>query len=194
MAADHRPERTCVGCRQTFPKDEVVRIVASPAGAVIDYREKLPGRAAYVCPRRECVTRALGKDILSRALKTKTAAPKAEEFIGRLQAAIAERIRSLLGMAAKSNTLAAGYSAVRDALEKGRLELLLYAEDCSVGTREKIASQAGGIASLTLFTKDELGPLLGRELTGVAGISDKGIAAAVGKEAARLNGLRNAGL
>ncbi len=46
----HQPERTCIGCRGVFEKDEVVRIVAGPSGAVIDYREKLPGRAAYVCP------------------------------------------------------------------------------------------------------------------------------------------------
>ncbi len=34
----------------------MIRIAAGPLGIVIDYREKLPGRAAYVCPTVECIT------------------------------------------------------------------------------------------------------------------------------------------
>jgi len=194
MTSDHRPVRTCIGCRQAFPKDEVVRIVASPTGIVIDYREKLPGRAAYVCPRVECISRALGKDMLSRALHTKVAAPTVDDFIERLKTAIVDRIRSLLGMAAKSGSVAAGYSAVRDGLEKGTIKLLLYTGDISDGTRDKIGPLTANIPAMTLFLKAELGALLGRELTGVAGITDSGFARAIEKESARLNGLLNTGL
>ena len=74
----HEPERTCVGCRGVFNKDAVVRIVAGPPGIVIDYREKLPGRAAYVCPTKECITKALSKENLSRALHLKVRPPEAE--------------------------------------------------------------------------------------------------------------------
>ncbi len=54
----------------------MVRIVAGPPGIVIDYREKLPGRAAYVCPTKECVTKALSKENLSRALHSKVRPPE----------------------------------------------------------------------------------------------------------------------
>ncbi len=191
-AMKHQPERTCIGCRGVFRKDEVVRIVAGPEGLVIDYREKLPGRAAYVCPRIECIQKALGKGNMSRALKSRIKPPDEGAFIALLSASIREKIKSLISMSAKAGKLAAGYSAVHDALEKGRAEMVLYAEDVSEGTRDKVT--AGGAASLreaTLFTRDELGSLLDRELVGVLALGDKGLADAVWNEAQRLKSLIN---
>ena len=121
----HQPERTCIGCRGVFKKEEVVRIVAGPAGAVIDYREKLPGRAAYVCPRVECIRKALEKQNLARALHLKVRPPETEVFTAALDVAITEKVKSLISMAAKAGALAAGYSAVNDALEKGRVKMIL---------------------------------------------------------------------
>lgn len=188
----HQPERTCIGCRKVFKKDEVVRIVAGPDGIAIDYREKMPGRAAYVCPRTECIRKALGKDCLARALHLKVRTPPAEEFIARLAAGITEKIKSLITMSAKAGKLAAGYSAVQDALEKGRVEALFYAQDLSNGTRGKVTgSAAASLRTATIFTRDELGRLLNRELVGVIAIEDKGLADALWKEAERLKDLIN---
>jgi predicted RNA-binding protein YlxR (DUF448 family) len=192
MSAPHQPQRTCIGCRQVFGKEAVVRIVAGPTGAVIDYREKLPGRAAYVCPRFDCIRKALDRENLSRALHVKTAVPDTDAFIGQLAAAIKEKIRSLLTMAVKAGSLAAGASAVDDALQKGRVEMLLFADDLSEGTRGKLLSGAALPArQATLFTRDEMGQMVGRELVGVVGIIEKGFANAVGNEAERLKGLLN---
>jgi hypothetical protein len=192
MARHHQPQRTCIGCRQVFGKDEVVRIVAGPTGAVIDYRDKLPGRAAYVCPRLDCIRKALNRENLSRALHGRTAAPDAEAFAGQLAAIITEKIRSLLTMAVKAGGLAAGASAVDDALQKGRVEMLIFAGDVSEGTREKLCS-GNPLPSrqATLFTRDEMGQMVGRELVGVVAILEKGFADAVGSEVERLKGLRN---
>lgn len=189
----HQPERTCIGCRGAFSKEDVVRIVSAPPGVVIDYREKLPGRAAYVCPRTTCISKALARDNLSRALRAKVAVPGVEVFAKQLTSAIMERIRSLLLMAAKAGMLAAGYSAVRDGLEKGRVEMLIYAEDVSGGTKEELGRVSPRIRQAVLLTKDELGSMLGREMVGVVGIQDRGFADALVKEAARLKGLLNAG-
>jgi len=190
----HRqPQRTCIGCRQVFGKDEVVRIVAGPTGAVIDYREKLPGRAAYVCPRYACIQKALSRENLSRALHRKTAAPDADGFVEQLAAAITEKIRALLTMAVKAGSLAAGASAVDDALQKGRVAMLIFAGDISEGTKGKLLSSGAHHLprQATLFTRDELGRMVGREMVGVAGILEKGFADAVGNEMERLKGLLN---
>jgi predicted RNA-binding protein YlxR (DUF448 family) len=187
-----QPERTCIGCRGVFKKDEVVRIAAGPAGAVIDYREKLPGRAAYVCPRPECIKKALGRENLARALHLRVKYPSMEEFISLLVANITEKIKSLIVMSAKAGKLAAGYSAVQDALEKQKVEALIFADDLSEGTKEKLmTSDAISLRRTTLFTRDEMGRVLGRELVGVIGIQDKGLADAVWKETERLKGLIN---
>jgi predicted RNA-binding protein YlxR (DUF448 family) len=188
----HQPARTCIGCRGIFTKDEVIRIVAGPGGIAIDYREKLPGRAAYICPRKDCISRALLKDNLVKALRLKVRLPGAEEFIAQLSTIIRGKIQSLITMAAKADKLAIGYSAVLDALEKGRVDLLLYAEDVSEGTKEKLTIPgSSSLRNVTLFTRDKLGMLMNRELVGVIGVEDKGFADVVWKESERLKGLIN---
>lgn len=189
------PERTCIGCRGAFNKNEVIRIVAGPEDIVIDYREKLPGRAAYICPRLECIRRALTKDAFSRALKTRVKAPSLDGFLGALQDCIRAKISSLVAMSAKAGMLAAGYSAVLDALTKERVKLLIVASDLADGTREKIEDAVPELPGrrVTMFTREEMGRLLGRELVGIAGMLDQGFSDAVWKESQRLKGLLNAG-
>jgi predicted RNA-binding protein YlxR (DUF448 family)/ribosomal protein L30E len=188
----HNPERTCIGCRGVFRKDEVIRIVAGPSGPVLDYREKLPGRAAYACPRRECIEKALNRENLSRALKLKVRPPAPADFIGLLSASMIAKIKSLIAISMKAGKLAAGYSAVQDAIEKGRVHMLLYATDLSGGTREKLElKEMAGLREATILTRDELGRILNRELVGVIAFEDKGLADAVWKETERLKSLIN---
>ena len=186
----HHPERTCIGCREVFKKDDVIRIVAGPAGVVVDYREKMPGRAAYVCPRIECIRKALSRENLTRSLHTRVSPPTEQEFISMLELNGTEKIKSLIVMAAKAGMLTSGYSAVHDAVEKGRVKALLFASDLSDGTREKIvASGAAPERQAEFLTRDEIGILLNRELVGVVGISDAGFANAIFKEVERLKNL-----
>lgn len=186
----HQPERTCIGCKKVLHKDDVVRIIAGPEGVIIDYREKLDGRAAYVCPNAECIKKALTKEVLGRSLRVKLRPPAVKDFLECLTTSITGKIKSLLAISLKAGKLAAGYSAVQDALEKGRVELLLYAQDLSKGTKEKIGiSGTTSIRYATLFTRDEFGSILCRDLVGVIAILDKGLADALWIETQRLKGL-----
>lgn len=64
--------RTCVACRETRPKRELVRVVLIPErGIVIDETGKLNGRGAYLCPRQSCWEQAIKRGVLSHALKTR---------------------------------------------------------------------------------------------------------------------------
>lgn len=66
------PMRMCVGCREMKEKRSLVRIVRSAEGAVgIDRTGKAPGRGAYVCKSRECLTKAIKQKQLERALEAK---------------------------------------------------------------------------------------------------------------------------
>ena len=66
------PMRMCVGCRKMKPKRELVRIVCSKDGAIaVDETGKAAGRGAYVCPRRECLERAVKSRALERAFSSK---------------------------------------------------------------------------------------------------------------------------
>ena len=65
------PMRQCVGCREMKPKKELIRVVRSPEGTVsLDFKGKLPGRGAYVCPDSACLARARKARALERAFDT----------------------------------------------------------------------------------------------------------------------------
>ena len=66
----HVPQRTCVACRQTNAKRQLVRIVRAPDGSVtIDASGKRSGRGAYLCDQLECWHAGLKRGVLPRALK-----------------------------------------------------------------------------------------------------------------------------
>ena len=62
------PQRQCVGCREMKDKKALIRVVRSPEGAVaLDFKGKMPGRGAYVCPSAECLKKARKSRALERA-------------------------------------------------------------------------------------------------------------------------------
>lgn len=68
----HVPQRTCVACRRSTHKRELIRIVRTPEGSVeVDATGKRSGRGAYLCGSVECWDEALRKDRLSSALRTR---------------------------------------------------------------------------------------------------------------------------
>ena len=76
------PMRPCVGCREMKPKKELIRVVRSPEGQVsLDFRGKLPGRGAYVCPDPACLAKARKSKALERAFS----APLPEEVYQALE-------------------------------------------------------------------------------------------------------------
>lgn len=77
----HIPERTCIGCRETRPKRELVRIVRNTTGAVeVDPTGKKSGRGAYLCRAKGCWEAALKKERLDRALGINIAQEKRREL------------------------------------------------------------------------------------------------------------------
>lgn len=79
MVRRHVPQRTCVECRTTRPKRELVRIVRLAEGGVtVDETGKKPGRGAYLCRRRVCWDSVLSRGRLEYALKTSLTAGEKE--------------------------------------------------------------------------------------------------------------------
>lgn len=78
----HVPLRTCIICRQSSSKRELVRVVRTPSGLVlIDPTGKLAGRGAYLCRARSCWTNALKGDRLAAALKTHISGEQLRELL-----------------------------------------------------------------------------------------------------------------
>lgn len=63
----HVPLRTCIACRETKPKRELLRVVRTPDGhVVIDATGKKSGRGAYLCARLSCWETAIKKKRLEQ--------------------------------------------------------------------------------------------------------------------------------
>ncbi len=62
------PQRQCLGCREMKPKKELIRVVRAPSGEIsLDFKGKLPGRGAYLCPNPNCLKRVSKSKALERA-------------------------------------------------------------------------------------------------------------------------------
>jgi predicted RNA-binding protein YlxR (DUF448 family) len=76
------PTRTCVACRTAREKRELLRVVRTPDGRVVaDPTGRLNGRGAYVCRSGDCITNAISRGALSRALETPVPAGLREELV-----------------------------------------------------------------------------------------------------------------
>ncbi len=68
------PQRKCLGCMNSFPKKELIRILRLPDGTVtVDLTGKKSGRGAYICKSEAC---------LKKAVKSKRIASNLEVEIG----------------------------------------------------------------------------------------------------------------
>ena len=64
------PLRTCVGCRETKSKKEMLRVVKTPENQVVfDPSSRANGRGAYLCRSTGCLEQAYKHKGLERSLK-----------------------------------------------------------------------------------------------------------------------------
>ena len=51
--------RKCLGCMESFPKKDLIRLVRSPEGEIsLDFTGKKSGRGAYICQNITCFSKA----------------------------------------------------------------------------------------------------------------------------------------
>ncbi len=64
------PMRTCIACRQSKTKGELMRVVRDKEGSVsIDKTGKKNGRGAYLCDDIKCLEKAIKSNAIGRALE-----------------------------------------------------------------------------------------------------------------------------
>ncbi len=77
----HIPLRTCIACRQTKEKRQLVRLVHNTEGSIqIDIGGRKPGRGAYLCRMPECWNSAVAGGRLEHALRTSLNAENREQL------------------------------------------------------------------------------------------------------------------
>lgn len=182
--------RTCAGCREALPPDELVRLAIVPHAPwlVPDAKGRLGGRGVWIMPARSCIELAVKKGGFSRALKRKVDVDPAG-LLSLIAQQLEDRFRGLVLGALRAGHLKVGVDVARDSIERGRAHLLWVAEDA--GRREDIEARAArlGAACLVWGTRETIGELLGRGTVAVVAIEDEGLANAIVRVTNRLAGL-----
>lgn len=87
----HKPQRTCIACRETKDKRDLIRVVRTPAGdLILDPTGKANGRGAYLCRQASCWEKGLHKQRLAQALKVNLSAEELAELQAQLQAELSK--------------------------------------------------------------------------------------------------------
>ncbi|MEE2565450.1 RNA-binding protein [Hyphobacterium marinum] len=186
-------ERRCAATGETRPEAELIRFAISPDGLVVpDLAAKLPGRGIWVSADRASVARAVKTGGFSRSAKRGVKTP--DDLAGQVEALLVTRALSLLGLARRAGTLAAGFDAVKIALKSARPVWRIEASDGARDGREKLDRLAyaawGDIPVAGCFTAAELGQATGRDALVHAALSGGAQSGAFDAVMGRLSGFR----
>ena len=62
------PMRRCIGCMESKPKEELIRITWYEGRLSPDPTGKAKGRGVYICKSRDCMEKAMRKGAFARSL------------------------------------------------------------------------------------------------------------------------------
>lgn len=171
VRGDEEPTRTCVSCRALSPKDEALRFVRAPDGAVhLDVRGRLPGRGATTCASKECVQKAVDKGGFARAFEAAVIAGPA--LVAAVEDALQEAALGSLGLARRQGQLVAGRDEARRALEAGTATVVIVARDLSERSHDELRPDLLDKEVVPGPEKDRIGAALGRPTTGVVALTE----------------------
>ncbi|HBA89141.1 MAG TPA: DUF448 domain-containing protein [Geobacter sp.] len=179
------PQRSCLACREAKDKGSLLRFVLAPDRTLVpDLQQKLPGRGVYTCMKASCLRQAALKKQFGRGFKEEVPAVDAELLLGQVGAKLEERIASYLCLANKAGKIVSGADQVAEKLKKGGVGMLVIASDISKESGEKFRGLARlkGVRCMTLFTKERLGELMGKELRSALAVTESGFVASIDLE------------
>jgi len=161
-----KPQRSCLGCRQSRDRDALVRFVLSPQGDLVpDIEARLPGRGAYTCVNHACLKVAVKQRQFSRAFKCEVVTAAPDEVAGQVTGVMQRRLLGYLGLANKAGQVISGGSLVSEAIRGGHKPgLILIAVDVSesIGEKIELLAKVHQIACFRIMKKEEFGAILGK--------------------------------
>lgn len=170
----HRVERTCLGCRAQREARALLRFVCTTQGEVIlDASGHAPGRGMYVCCDVICLRRALKPAKLALALKRSVMAPNFDTVYQQVRRLLYKRLRTCLSLGQKAGVVVSGYVSLRQAFARSHVLYMILAEDIVTRRAEEYRSWCTqhGVPYVTLFTKEELGHIIGKPSRSAVGLT-----------------------
>jgi uncharacterized protein len=170
----HRAERTCIGCRAQREAHDLLRFACTPQGEIIlDASGHAAGRGMYVCCDVICLRKILKPAKLTLALKRPVIVPDFDTVYQEVMRLLYKRLRTCLSLGQKAGAIVSGYVPLRQAFVQARVLYLILAEDIATGRAEEYHfwCTQHGVPSVTLFTKEELGHIIGKPSRSAVGLT-----------------------
>jgi ribosomal protein L7Ae-like RNA K-turn-binding protein len=157
----------------------MIRLVLGEDGALgVDLAGRAFGRGAWVHPRPDCIDRA-ARGGLGKSFKAQVEEGSAS-VLELVRDAANRRVEALISSARRSGNAAPGADVAREAVERGRAELLVVAADARAAAQEAFVARVAAAGKVVIWgTKEVLGRATGRPDTALVAISDRGLADAV---------------
>lgn len=77
--------RRCIGCMESKPKNELIRIAGYEGKVTVDLSGKAKGRGVYLCPKEECFTKAVKRKAIQRGLEIELSQERTQELLTELR-------------------------------------------------------------------------------------------------------------
>jgi ribosomal protein L7Ae-like RNA K-turn-binding protein len=132
------------------------------------------GRGAYICFDALCLRKALTPSRLASALKCPIVVPEFDVLYQAFEGWLSERLRSYFHLARKAGILISGYVALHRAIARAQVTCVVLAEDIAVLRADEYRSWCvrHNIPCITLFSKEELGQLIGKSNRSAVGFTE----------------------
>jgi len=187
--------RACALTRVRRPRDELIRFVLGPDGAIVpDLKEKLPGRGVWLTAAHDIVADAAKRNVFARALKTEAKVP--EGLSAQVDRLLAEAALAALSLANKAGEAVFGNAKVEEAVARGRALALLHAREAAEDGCRKLDGKArrmsdgAPVQAVRALSAEQLGLASGRTNVIHAALIQGGAARNVLAAASRLERYR----
>ena len=182
-------ERRCIVSGRTESPAGLIRFAVDPDGVVVpDVAERLPGRGMWVAAERSLLEEAVERNAFSRAARQSVRVPPT--LVADTERAVANRALDLLGLARRSNRIALGFDAVREAVRNNAAAVVLTATDASSNAHAKGVEFSAERPHIVVLSVAEMSLALGRENVVHAALAPGQLTERFLREALRLRGLR----
>jgi uncharacterized protein len=181
------PIRQCMACRRRDSKQNFLRIVRTPSGAItFDPEQKLAGRGAYLCAENRCLSNSRAAGLFGLQLHRPDPSSLYLTVAEHLQGRRVSSVESLVGFAVRAGRCVFGVEAVEIETIRGRIRLLVLSEDVGSDTGRKMTALAARQTIPLVVFKGErsLGDVVGKPNCRILGIKDSKFAAAIRSAAA----------
>jgi len=154
------PLRTCLVTREELGKDDLLRFVIAPDGALVhDITGKLPGRGLYIGLSKPMLAEAMERKLFSKAAKQPIHAPEAFEDV--VEKHLRDRVLQALSLARKAGDAVAGFDKCMAAIQSDAVACMLHASDAGNDGIRKLSPRETPFSSTIAFTRDELSQVMG---------------------------------